>query len=192
MKHADDENRWKQIAAGAGILTALGVLACGFLLGWRHLPGLLREWAGMIVGVLTTPFFLEATAVVVGLTVVLALNGWRRKRAGDEWVYLERADEAEARDMPEQAQWAVYQKPPLAGEVPSLLAQAEGAVAIGDFAAAADCLGAMNAAELKRPETLAVRAALAKATGKPEVAAQLEAEMRAAGGPERSNNKSVV
>ena len=38
----------------------------------------------------------------------------------------------------------------------------------------------------------AVRAALAKATGKPEVAAQLEAEMRAAGGPERSNNKSVV
>ena len=96
MKHADDENRWKQIAAGAGILLGLGVAACGTLLGWRHLPGLLGEWVGLMVGVLTTPFFLEASAVVVGLTVVLAINGWRRKRAGEEWVDLEQADDNEA------------------------------------------------------------------------------------------------
>ena len=96
MKRADDENRWKQIAAGAGILLALGAAACGTLLGWRHLPGLLGEWVGLIVGVLTTPFFLEASAVMVGLTVVLAINGWRRQQAGEEWVYLKPADEDQA------------------------------------------------------------------------------------------------
>ena len=96
MKPADDESRWQQIAAGAGILGVLGVVACGTLLGWRHLPGLLGEWVGLIVGVLTTPFFLEASAVVVGLTVVLAINGWRRQRVGEEWVDLERMDEDEA------------------------------------------------------------------------------------------------
>ena len=95
MKRADDENRWKQITAGAGIVLALGVVACGTMLGWRHLPGLLGEWVGLVVGVLTTPFFLEASAVVVGLTVVLAINGWRRQKAGEEWVYLEQADEDE-------------------------------------------------------------------------------------------------
>lgn len=93
MKAADDESGWKQIAAAAGILGGLGVAACGTLLGWRHLPGLLGEWVGLIVGVMTTPFLLEASAVVIGLMVVLALNGWRRKRAGEEWVELKEPDE---------------------------------------------------------------------------------------------------
>ena len=85
MNGSDDGKRWQQIAWGAGILAALGALACGTLVGWRHVPGLLGEWLGVIVGVATTPFLLEASAVVVGLAVVLALNAWRRHREGDEW-----------------------------------------------------------------------------------------------------------
>ncbi len=96
MTRADDDNRLKQVAVGVGILGVLTVTACGALAGWRHLPGLLGEWVGMMVGVLTTPFFLEASLGIVGLTVVLAINHWRRKRAGEEWVDLGQAAQPEA------------------------------------------------------------------------------------------------
>ncbi|HEY8990425.1 MAG TPA: hypothetical protein VIM46_00465, partial [Luteolibacter sp.] len=59
---------------------------------------------------------------------------------------------------------------------PGLLAQAEGALAIGDFEATAEALAAMDEAELARPETRRLRIALARATGRDELARRLEAE----------------
>lgn len=95
MTHADQEHRGRQIAVGVGILLAVTGLVCGTLIGWRYLPGLMGEWIGTMVGVATTPFFLEGSFVVLGLTVVVAINHWRQKRDGDELVYLEPADESE-------------------------------------------------------------------------------------------------
>lgn len=188
MRRADDNNRLKQIAVGAAILGLLTVAVCATLAGWRHLPGLLGEWLGTMVGVMTTPFFLEASLAFLGLTVVLAINHWRRRRAGEELVYLEQMRGAEVpAGMPDHARWAVYQEEPLAGETPTLQAQAEGAVAIGDYETAVECLGAMSEAELKRPETLAVRLALAQATGKAALAAQLARELGAAAGGGHDN-----
>lgn len=89
MRQADDDKRSKQIAMGLGILSALTLVGCGALIGWRHLPGLLGEWVGMMVGVMTSPFFLEASLAIIGFTLVLAINAWRHRRAGDECVYLE-------------------------------------------------------------------------------------------------------
>lgn len=89
MSRADDDHRVKQIAVGAGILGVLALTVCGAVAGWRHVPGLLGEWLGTLVGVLTTPFLFEASWLFIGLTVVLAINHWRRQRAGDEWVDLE-------------------------------------------------------------------------------------------------------
>ena len=89
MTQTDNDKRVKEIAVGAGILAVLTLGVCGTLVGWRYLPGLLGEWVGMMVGVMTTPFFMEASFVILGLTVVLALNYWRQRRAGDEWVDLE-------------------------------------------------------------------------------------------------------
>lgn len=89
MTQVDNDNRVKQIAAGAAILAVLTLVVCGTLVGWRYLPGLLGEWLGMMVGVMTTPFLLEASFVVLGLTVVLALNYWHQRRTGDEWVDFE-------------------------------------------------------------------------------------------------------
>jgi len=89
MTQVDDDNRLKQIAVGVAILAVLTLGVSGTLVGWRYLPGLLGEWVGMMVGVMTTPFFMEASFVILGLTVVLALNHWQQRRAVDEWVDVE-------------------------------------------------------------------------------------------------------
>lgn len=181
MTRADEENRGKQIAVGTCVLVVLTLAVCGALIGWRYLPGLLGEWIGMMVGVITTPFFLEASFILIGLTVVVAINHWRQKRDGDELVYLEQVEGADpAENLPEHAKWALYREKPLTGETPSLLTQAEGAVAIGDFEAAAESIGAMTEEELKQPETLALRLELAKATGKIHLVGPLAKELRAA------------
>lgn len=103
------------MAVGAGILGGLTVAMCATMAGWRHLPGLLGEWLGMMVGVMTTPVFLEVSVALIGLTVVLAINEWRRKRDGDEWVDLERVDADNMPDgPPENASRLVNQEDPLA------------------------------------------------------------------------------
>ncbi len=171
------DERTSQIAVGAGILVAVMLVVCGILIGWHYLPGLLGEWVGFMVGVMTTPFLLEASFVILGLTVVVAINGWRRRRAGDELVYLEQVEGPD--DLPEHAKWALYRDLPLDGEVPSLQTQAEGALAIGDFESAAECIAAMPESDLKRPEVLSLRLELARATGRQQLVAHLERELGA-------------
>ncbi len=179
MTRMNEDPRAKQIAVGAAIILVLALTVCGCLLGWGYLPGLLGEWVGTMVGVLTTPFFMEASFICIGLTVVVALNSWRQSRDGDELVYLEQLDGPDVpTDLPEHATWAVYREKPLPGETPTLLTQVEGALAIGDFQAAADSIGEMSEAELKRPETLVLRLELAKATGKSDLAERLENELK--------------
>lgn len=173
------DHRLKPIALGAGILLFIGAVVCGVLVGWRYLPGFLGEWIGTMVGVMTTPFFLEASFAVIGLCVVVALNHWRWRKSGDELVYLDQIEGPDVpADLPDHAKWAVFREQPLAGEEPSLQAQAEGALAIEDYVQAAECFGAMNAADLRRPETLALRLELARATGRDVLVAELEAEIR--------------
>jgi len=177
---AMDYERRRQIAAGGGILLVIAVLVCGVLIGWRHLPGILGEWLGVMIGVVTTPFFLELSFAVLGITVVLMLNHWRQKRDGDELMYLEQVDEPGS--LPDHAKWAVFREPPLSGEEPSLLVQAEGALAISDYQTAAECLAAMPEGQLMQPEALALRLQLARATGKLDLAGKLEIQLRAAAG----------
>lgn len=172
-----DNERRRQIAVGGVILLLITVLVCGVLMGWRHLPGLLGEWVGVMIGVVTTPFFLELSFAILGLTIVFMLNHWRQKRAGDELMYLEQVDEPG--NLPDHASWAVFQKPPLVGEEPSLLVQADGALAIGDHQTAAECLAALPEDQLRLPEALSLRLELARATGKTELAGKLEIQLRA-------------
>lgn len=175
------DERARQIGAAAGILLLLGLVVCGTLLGWRRVPGLAGECLGFVIGVMTTPFFMEASFAVVGLTLVLAINHFRRERAGDDFIYLERVDDET--ELPEHASWAVYQEEPLVVELPALQVQAEGAMAIGDHEAAAECFAAMSEEELKQPETLALRLQLARATGREELARRLEDQLHAPTSP---------
>lgn len=177
MTRIEPDERLKQIAVGVGVLLVICLVVCAGLLGWGYLPGAFGEWVGTMMGVLTTPFFMEASFLVLGLCVVVILNHWRAKREGDDFVFLESVEGPDLpKDLPDHAKWAVFPEKPLDGETPSLLMQAEGAMAIGDHEQAAECLGAMSAEELGTPEVLAVRAALARATGRADLAADLQKE----------------
>ena len=183
MTRPHDE-RVKQVAIGVSILIVLTVVVAGLLTGWRLLPGLLGEWVGTMIGILTTPFFMEASFIVLGLVIVIGLNLWRQHKDGDEFVYLEQVTGPDVpKDLPDHAKWAVYREKPLAGEGMSSLALAEGAFAIGDYPAAVECIGTLSHAELKQPETLRLRLALAEATGRDDLAAQLKAEIDASESP---------
>jgi hypothetical protein len=162
-----------------GILVVLTVVVTGLLMGWRLLPGLLGEWVGTMIGILTTPFFMEASFAILGLVTVISLNHWRQRKDGDDFVYLEQvAGPQVPEDLPEHAKFAVYRDKPLDGEEPSLLAQAQGAFAIGDYPATSQWISAMDHDELKQLQALRLRLDLAKATGRDDVVKQLEAELR--------------
>lgn len=80
------DERVKQIAIGVSLIMAITVLVTGTLIGWRSLPGLLGEWIGMMIGILTTPFFMEASFALLGLVIVIVLNHWHQLREGDEFI----------------------------------------------------------------------------------------------------------
>jgi hypothetical protein len=167
------DERVSQVIIGAGILAAVLIVSTAIrLLGL--MPGFLGEVFAMFAGFLSTPVFLEISFFILGILIVLAINLWRHKREGDEFVYLDEVKDPEAKDLPEHAKFAVFAQTPLPPETPSLLTQAEGALAIGDFEAAGEALAAMDEAELAKPETRELRIALAKATGKEELARRLE------------------
>ena len=173
------DERARQVLAAALLLLGLTLLVCGALLGWRHVPGLAGEWAGLVIGIMTTPFFMEASFLILGLVLVVALNSWHRKHAGDDFVYLEQVDDPRLGEpLPDSAGWAIYPTQPLVGEIPSLFEQAEGALAIGDFEQASQCLAAMDEATLRSRPTLELRLELARASGRHELVPALEEAIR--------------
>ena len=168
------ESRGFQILIGIGGFAALAAFMTLLWLG-RHLPGFLGEWFGTLAGILTTPIFMEASFLVFGILLVMAINHWRRAREGDEFVYLDLAQGPGSELLPEQARWAIYPEAPLVPENPDLLSRAEGALEIGDHDSVIEALAAMTDDERNQPATLRLRARLARATGRTELAERLEA-----------------
>jgi len=118
MMKAEEENLGKQVVVGASILLLLAVLVGGVIMSSHFLPGVLGEWVGLMVGVMTTPVFLEISSFIIGLTVVLAINHWRQKRAGDDFVYLEQVDGPDTpADLPEHAKCAIDREKPLESQL---------------------------------------------------------------------------
>lgn len=85
MNWKNDE-RVKQVAIGVSILGVITALVVGALLGWRSLPGLLGQWIGTVIGIMTTPIFMEISFSVMALIGVVTLNTWRKNRDGEEFV----------------------------------------------------------------------------------------------------------
>jgi hypothetical protein len=174
------DGRMKEVAVGTAVLATLTATGCGLLLGWRFLPGVVGEWFGTMLGIAATPFFLEASVAVLGLTVVIALNIWRRHKEGDEFVILEQVSGPNVpADLPEHARWAIYRgKHAETAVVPTALDLAEGALAIEDFEAVAGHLEALSASELAAAPALRVRLEFAQKTGHAELAETLAAQLR--------------
>lgn len=174
------DERKQQVLVGFSVVA--GVAGLILLIAWaRYLPGLGGEFFGRILGVISTPFLMEASFFVLGLVLVMSLNIWRQRRDGDELVYLEEVKDAPA-NLPDQARWAVYQSAPLATASPDAHLLLEGALAIGDHASALEILESMTDSELREPESMRHRIALAKATGKDELARRLEADLASSAG----------
>jgi hypothetical protein len=98
------ENRGKQVLVGAAIMFLVSGSMVGMLMGWRFIPGWVGESVGTVAGIMSTPFFMEASFIVLGLVIVLALNIWRRNREGDELVFLEERPDGGKQDPPQLAE----------------------------------------------------------------------------------------
>lgn len=162
-----------QVLVGAGALLLLVLVMFALWLGPR-LPGLPGEFFASVAGLVTTPFLMEASFLGFGLLVVFALNHWRRKREGDEFVYLEQAEGPGSEKLPAAARSVVYREAPEEPEQPDPLSRAEGALAIGDCDEAARLLAETDADILASPRGRSLRIALARATGREDLARRLE------------------
>lgn len=66
------------------------------LLFWRFIPGWVGESVGMLAGLISTPFFMEFSFVVMGFIIVVSLNAYRNKSQGGDFV------EIDPKDLPDQ------------------------------------------------------------------------------------------
>ena len=174
------DERKQQVLVGFCVVA--GVAGLILLIAWaRFLPGVGGEFFGRILGIISTPFLMEASFCVLGLVVVMALNIWRQRRDGDELVYLEEVKDAPS-NLPDRVKWAVYEKEPLEAGPPAASVLLEGALSIGDHASAVEILEAMDDSERCEPATMRHRIELAKATGKDDLARRLEAELASGAG----------
>jgi len=168
--------RVKQVIVGIGGIFFVFILV-GLIWYGRNLPGFLGECFAMLGGIITTPFLMEASFIVIGLLIVMVLNYWRLHRDGDEFVYLEQAEGPGSESLPDSARWAIYKDAPLDPVNPDLLAQAEGALEIGDHEGAVEALASMTDSEREALPVLKFRLALAHASGKEELAKRLQAKL---------------
>lgn len=109
-----NDDRKRQILAGLAVLFCLGLFFV-ILLPLSFLPGVLGEFFTRIVGILSTPFLMEASLAIVGFLFVILLNLWRQKRDGDELVYLDEVGGAPQ----ERAGRVAYSGKPQDPEAPS-------------------------------------------------------------------------
>jgi hypothetical protein len=88
-KQSNTENRVRQIAVGGGIIFLFMSAVICLLAFWRYVPGWVGESVGLAAGLISTPFFLEATFILMGLGIVISLNSWRRRKDGDDFILFD-------------------------------------------------------------------------------------------------------
>lgn len=96
MPKAHLDERFKQVLIAMAILLGVSCGVVGLWLGWMHIPGPLGEFVGMIVGVMSTPFFLEASFVTLGILIIMLVSAVQRQRDGEEFVTPEQLQAREA------------------------------------------------------------------------------------------------
>ncbi|MEP4079250.1 hypothetical protein [Haloferula sp.] len=170
--------RVKQVLVGIAAIFAICVLI-GLIYYAGTLPGFIGECFAMITGIITTPFLMEGSFIIIGLLTVMFINNWRLRREGDELVYLEEAEGPGSESLPDSAKWAIYKDQPLDPECPDLLAQVEGALEIGDHETAIEALASMKDSDRDSPAALKLRIKLARDTGKSDLLEQLKAKLAA-------------
>lgn len=82
------EEHKKHILIGSGLIT-LFFLCLGGIAAAAYLPGFSGELGRLCLAFITSPFLMETAIFFLALTLLFAINGWRRNREGDDWVSLD-------------------------------------------------------------------------------------------------------
>ena len=156
----------------AGAFCGLLVLGALFVLRDQEFA---REFGSGVFGIVTTPFFLEATVFFIGLSLVVAWNAWRQRRDGDGWVYLAEADAPQRDGRHPDAHDAVFTRPPEPEPAGLEFEEIEGLLALGAWDEAGEKLVGLSQDERASPRGLACRILLAEGLGHTAQAAELRA-----------------
>lgn len=78
----------KQILIGVGLIVFF-FLCLGGIAATAYLPGFSGEVGRMCLALITSPFLMETAIFFLALTLLFAINGWRRNREGGDWVTLD-------------------------------------------------------------------------------------------------------
>ncbi|MDE0827051.1 MAG: hypothetical protein OSA48_09630 [Akkermansiaceae bacterium] len=165
----------KSLRVGLGLILAAALLIIGIWCG-TYIPGFVGEIFSMIAGIMWSPVLLDISLFFIGLILVLWLNGVRRKRDGDEFVYLEQVDDPTAA-LPTEARSAIFLERPDPADPTLPLAAIEGALDLNDTAEATQLLFALPEDQLDQPKVLSLRLRLAELTGDTQSATSLRAKL---------------
>jgi len=81
-------DRKKNILIGSGVIVFF-FLGLGGIAASAYLPGYTGELGRMCLALITSPFLMETSIFFLALTLLFAINGWRRSREGDDWITLD-------------------------------------------------------------------------------------------------------
>lgn len=165
MGSLDKEQRTALKVGGLILLSFAGfiifVWACGYL------PGYLGRTFSLITGFLWTPLVMEPSLFLLALMAVLVLNHHRRKKEGDELVYLETVDGPDSKNLPAHSRSATFVEKPQPPTGDELVATIEGTAEIGDHKEVLRLLMQLPNELLECEKILAVRLQLAHANSDP-------------------------
>ncbi|MBK1831604.1 hypothetical protein JIN77_12765 [Verrucomicrobiaceae bacterium R5-34] len=82
------EARKKHTLIGFSLILFFFVML-GAVAASAYLPGFAGELGRMCLALITSPFLMETAIFFLALTLLFAINGWRRNREGDDWVALD-------------------------------------------------------------------------------------------------------
>lgn len=152
----------KPLVIGLGFIVAAALVIVTVWAG-SYLPGFAGEIFSMLAGIMWTPVLLDTALFVLGFALILGLNLYRRKREGDEYVYLEQVEGPDIpADMPVESRSAVFAEAPEPVADRAAIAAIEGALELGDLESATESLLRLPEDDLDEPEILALRIRLAR------------------------------
>ena len=82
-----EENK-KHILIGSSLIVLFFVALVGIAAA-AYLPGFAGELGRMCLAWITSPFLMESALFFLALTLLFAINAWRRNKEGEDWVQLD-------------------------------------------------------------------------------------------------------
>ena len=88
------EKEWvKTLAVGCSIMMGFFLILAIIAIAANYTTGIVKETAEKIAGMISSPFFMEASFFCIGLFLLLGYNSYRRHADGDDYVEMEIKDE---------------------------------------------------------------------------------------------------